>query len=97
MYLDSGEVLITGEAWPESSSYEVNRAEAAAVRLALEKFSAHCPRGTCLDVFVDNTSCQAALNRMISKSEGVSMELREVLRLTEEKGICVKAAYNIHG
>ena len=93
MYLDSGEVLITGEAWPESSSYEVNRAEAAAVRLALEKFSAHCPRGTCLDVFVDNTSCQAALNRRISKSEGVSMELREVLRLTEEKGICVKAAY----
>ena len=93
MYLDSGEVLITGEAWPESSSYEVNRAEAAAVRLALEKFSAHCPRGTCLDVFVDNTSCQAALNRRISKSEGVSMELREVLRLTEDKGICVKAAY----
>ena len=93
MYLDSGEVLITGEAWPESSSYEVNRAEAAAVRLALEKFSAHCPRGTCLDVFVDNTSCQAALNRRISKSEGVSMELRELLRLTEEKGICVKAAY----
>ena len=52
----------------------------------------HSPKGTCLDIFVDNTSCKAALNRRLS-SEGVSKELKEIIRDTEKRGICVEARY----
>ena len=93
IYLDSGEVLITGESWPKGFDYEVNRAEAMAVRLALEKIVVHSSRETCLDIFVDNTSCESALNKRLSKSGGVSTQLREILRQTEKNGICVEAKY----
>ena len=79
IYLDSGEVLITGEAWPKNFKYEVNRAEAMAVRLAIKKFAMHSPKGTCLDIFVDNTSCKAALNRRLSNQTCYALPQRNVL------------------
>ena len=93
LYLDSGEVIIVGGQWKSSWQYEVNRAEATAVRLSLQKLERHFTRGTCLQLWVDNTSCQAALNRKISKSGGISNQLGKVLQWAKDRGVCIKADY----
>ena len=93
LYLDTGEVLITGKPWEAGTTYEVNNAEATAVRLALEEFGEHFESGTCLDLFVDNTSCKEALNRKTSKSDNIARQLRMVLEEAKRKGICIQARY----
>ena len=93
MYCDYGDMLVAGSKWKPNATYEVNKAEAAAVRLALEKFDAHLVKGTCLDLFIDNTSCQAAINRKIAKSDGIAGELVQVLDHSKRKGIRLQATY----
>ena len=91
--MDYGQVVCAGSRWPPDFEYEVNRAEARAVRLAFEKFGHHFGRDTCVDVFVDNTSCVAALNRKMSNSDGITSELRRLLDYLKRKGLVVKAQY----
>ena len=93
LYLDSGEVSIVGGAWEPDWQYEVNRAEAMAVRLSLEKFESKLERGTCLELWIDNTSCKAAFNRRICKSDGIAQELSKVLKWAEKRGVCITAQY----
>ena len=91
--MDTGQVHIVGGPWGRDLKYEVNRAEAMAVRLSLEKFQEKLKWDTCLELYVDNTSCKAALNRRITKSDGIASELRKVLELAEERGLCIQAQY----
>ena len=93
LYLDYGKVLCTGASWPEGFKYEVNRAEARAVRLAFEKYGHHFQRDTCVDLFVDNTSCLAAINRKVSGSDGITSELYGLLKYLNRQGIAVQAEY----
>ena len=65
LYLDYGQMLCTGAQWPTDFQYEVNRAEARAVRLAFEKYDKHLHKDTCADLYVYNASCVAAINRKI--------------------------------
>ena len=60
----------TGASWPVGFDYEVNRAETRAVRLAFQKYGHFFNRDTCVDLFVDNTSCLAAINRRMSVQMG---------------------------
>ena len=64
-----------------------------AVRLALEKLEDKFEAGTCIQLWVDNTSCKAALNRKICKSDGIAPELCKVLEWAKKKGLCIKAQY----
>ena len=93
LYLDYGPMYCTGARWPEDFEYEVNRVEARAVRLAFEKYGHHFQKDTCIDLYVDNTSCVAAINRKISSSDGITSELRRLLEFLSGKGIAVKAQY----
>ena len=81
------------QAMEAGTTYEVNNVEATAVRLALEEFGEHFESGTCLDLFVDNTSCKEALNRKTSKSDNIARQLRMVLEEAKRKGICIQARY----
>ena len=93
LYLDYGPMFCTGAQWPADFNYEVNRAEARAVRLAFEKFQIHFKKDTCVDLFIDNTSCVAAVNRKVSKSNGITEELRRLLHFLNKNGLAVKAEY----
>ena len=64
-----------------------------AVRLALEKLEDKFETGTCLQLWVDNTSCKAAINRKICKSDGIAEELCKVLEWVEKRGLCINAKY----
>ena len=93
LYMDSGEVKILGAPWPAEWTYEVNKSEAAAVRFALEEFQKYFEQGTCVQLWIDNTSCRAALNRKICKSDGIAKELKSILQSLKNKGICIQAHY----
>ena len=93
LYTDYGEMICVGGKWDASFDYEVNRAEIRAVYLSIEKLKHHFREGTCLDLYVDNVSCMAAVNRKISKSSGVSDELEKVLNVIKKQGIAVDARY----
>ena len=93
LYLDNGEVCIVGSPWEPGTEYEVNKAEAQAVRLALEKFADKFEPQTCLQLWIDNTSCKAAFNRKICKSDGIAPELCSVLEWAKERHLCIKANY----
>ena len=73
--------------------YEVNRAETRAVRLAFEKLAHHFRRGTCIDLFIDNTSCLASIKKKSTKSDGISMELTGLLNFLRKQGIAVQPHY----
>ena len=64
-----------------------------AVRLSLEKFQAKLERGSCVELWIDNTSCEAAINRRMCKSAGIAEELTKVLQRAEKRGICIRAQY----
>ena len=83
----------TGASWPVGFDYEVNRAETRAVRLAFQKYGHFFNRDTCVDLFVDNTSCLAAINRRMSRSDGITAELCGLLKFLQRNGIAVQARY----
>ena len=93
LYRDDGQVIIVGDKWQPEFKYEVNHAEAMAVRLAFEKLTHHFQKGTCVDLFIDNTSCQAAFNRKIAKSDSIAGELKRVLKTNQNLGVCIMARY----
>ena len=93
LYLDYGQVCCTGASWPVGFDYEVNRAETRAVRLAFQKYGHFFNRDTCVDLFVDNTSCLAAINRRMSRSDGITAELCGLLKFLQRNGIAVQARY----
>ncbi|ESS60654.1 RNA editing complex protein MP90 [Trypanosoma cruzi Dm28c] len=72
---DSGDVKIAGGGW-RRKPFLIMQAEARAVRLALSAFSAISP--STMDVWVDNTSLQGAVNKGSSKSHALTWELRRI-------------------
>ncbi|ESS61626.1 retrotransposon hot spot (RHS) protein [Trypanosoma cruzi Dm28c] len=72
---DSGDVKIAGGKW-ERKPFLIMQAEARAVRLALSAFSAILP--STMDVWVDNTSLQGAVNKGSSKSHAMTWELQRI-------------------
>ena len=93
LYRDDGQVIIVGDSWEPEFKYEVNHAEAMAVRLAFEKLGHHFQKGTCVDLFIDNTSCKAALNRKVAKSDSIAVELKHILKKNQNLGVCIMARY----
>ena len=82
LYLDDGQVH---NSWPHDFHYEVNHAEAMAVTNAIRDFGHHFRKGTCLDLFIDNTSCQGAINRRVARSDNIARELKKVLMISRQK------------
>ena len=93
LYLDFGPIVCVGDRWEDDFVYEVNRAETRAVRLAFEKLAHHFRRGTCIDLFIDNTSCLASIKKKSTKSDGISMELTGLLNFLRKQGIAVQPHY----
>ena len=93
LYLDHGQVVIAGEKWPDDFDYEVNKAEVRAVSKAFQKFDQYFRGGTCVKLFVDNTSCVSAINRKITSSDGIAEELRKILDFLNRKDMAVDCSY----
>ena len=86
LYLDDGQVQITGDSWPIDFKYEVNHAEGMAVTNALKDFIHHFDKGTCIDLYIDNASCQGAINRRVANSDNIARELKKVRRHNIQDG-----------
>lgn len=93
LFENTGQVFAAGGPWPPSFTYENNLAETRAVALALSAFDPRFVPGTTLSLKVDNTSAEAAVNRGMSQSEGVSSALAEVLAARKRSDIAVTAEY----
>ena len=64
-----------------------------AVTNALKDFKHHFEKGTCIDLYIDNTSCQGAINKRMANSDNIASELKKVLLMNQNQGICIKARY----
>ncbi|KAF8296561.1 putative target of rapamycin (TOR) kinase 1 [Trypanosoma cruzi] len=83
----SGDVIIAGGKW-RRKPFLIMQAEARAERLALSAISAILP--STMDVWVDNTSLQGAVNKGSSKSHAMTWELQRIqglLGLSRNTGI----------
>ncbi|KAF8275402.1 hypothetical protein TcBrA4_0138350 [Trypanosoma cruzi] len=75
----------------EEEAFFIMQAEARAVRLALSAFPAVLP--STMDVWVDNTSLQEAVNKGSSKSHAMTWELRRIYEFVDSRGVQVSFAY----
>ncbi|RNE96038.1 target of rapamycin (TOR) kinase 1 [Trypanosoma cruzi] len=75
----------------ERKPFLIMQAEACAVRLALSAFPAVLP--STMDVWVDNTSLQGAVNKGSSKSHAMMWELQRIYEFVDSRGIQVSFAY----
>lgn len=71
------EVSITGGNWREAPD-NIGPAEARAVALAVRAFAARLPRGTHIDLRVDNTSVKFAIDKGHAKSGAINAELHRI-------------------
>ncbi|KAF8276185.1 hypothetical protein TcBrA4_0131270 [Trypanosoma cruzi] len=67
------------------------QADACAVRLALSAFSAILP--STMDVWVDNTSLQGAVNKGSSKSHAFTWELQRIYGFLDSRGVRASFGY----
>ena len=91
--LATGRVFIAGSAWPLNYEYEVNRAEVDAIANAVSAFSEHLPKGSMVDLRVDNTSAEAGNNKAQSQSQGVSRALLKLINNKGRLGITLRATH----
>jgi ribonuclease HI len=93
LFLETGETFVAGEPWPKDFDYEVNRAEARAVRLALEAFKVHFDKNIVIKLKVDNTSVEAAVKKGVARSHGITKELKTIMETGFEHGWKLNVSY----
>ncbi|RNF04525.1 target of rapamycin (TOR) kinase 1 [Trypanosoma cruzi] len=72
-------------------AFFIMQAEARAVRLALSAFIAILP--STMDVWVDNTSLQGAVNKGSSKSHAFTWELQRIYEFLDSRGVRASFGY----
>ncbi|RNF24434.1 protein kinase, putative,serine/threonine protein kinase [Trypanosoma cruzi] len=87
---DSGDVKIPGGRC-EKKPFLIMQADACAVRLALSAFSAILP--STMDVWVDNTLLQGAVNKGSAKSHAFTWELQRIYEFLDSRGVRASFGY----
>lgn len=89
----TGEMKVAGAPWDIGEEYEVNKMETKAVVNAFAAFQAALPEGIFVDLRVDNTSVEAAINKQNTQSDGMAPALREAVEDAMRKKWKVRARY----
>lgn len=79
LFTAKNEMKVAGAPWHEGEKYEVNKMETKAVANAFAAFGSAIPDGVFVDLRVDNTSVEAAVNRQMTKSEGMAPVLQDAV------------------
>lgn len=93
LFTQCGEMKVAGAPWQGDDVYEVNKMETKAVVNAFAAFQAVIPDGVLVDLRVDNTSVEAAVNKQNTKSEGMALALREAVDDALRRRWKVRARY----